>query len=48
MTSMVQKITRTFAVFTSFMLVSILSFAQNASVKKVTMKSLVCPQERIP
>ncbi len=30
---MVQKITRTFAVFTSFMLVSILSFAQNASVK---------------
>jgi iron complex outermembrane receptor protein len=33
MTSMVQKITRTFAVFTSFMLVSILSFAQNASVK---------------
>jgi iron complex outermembrane receptor protein len=33
MTSMVQKITRTFAVFISFMLVSILSFAQNASVK---------------
>lgn len=30
---MVQKITRTFAVFASFMLVSIVSFAQNASVK---------------
>ena len=30
---MVQKITRTFAFFASFMLVSIVSFAQNASVK---------------
>ena len=30
---MVQKITRTFAVFASFMLLSIVSFAQNASVK---------------
>jgi iron complex outermembrane receptor protein len=30
---MVQKITRTFAVFASFMLISIVSFAQNASIK---------------
>ena len=29
---MVQKITRTFAVFASFMFISIVSFAQNASV----------------
>jgi iron complex outermembrane receptor protein len=30
---MVQKITRTFAVFAVFMLLSIVSFAQNASIK---------------